>query len=376
MSEPVEFYWGNAHLTGASCDFRSDAITTPSLGTLHAISKATLNDDVYGEDETTRHFEEHIARICGKEAAAFVVSGTMANQLSLCALAQAPCSILADATAHIIHFEAGGVANLSGATVHPVRPSNGHYLTLEDIQKHAAVGPVALERCPVTIVSLENTAHGNVIPLHELRAIKAWTDGQGIAVHIDGARIWHAVAGGGGSLKDLAACCDAMTLCFGKGLAAPIGAAVVGAASLVRRVKQLRQSIGGGVRKVGPMAAAAWQAVLDSFGPGSVDVRGVLRSTHDTARGLAEMWTSLGGKFLRRVETNLIWLDLKDIGVEKAAFNDLACRHKVRVRAPRIVVHPQISPDALYRLGLVFHEVMASKLDIHGSGSDGIASKL
>ncbi|KAK8880083.1 beta-eliminating lyase [Apiospora arundinis] len=344
---------------------------------LAAISKATLNDDVYGEDKTTCEFEERMASICGKEAAAFVVSGTMANQLSLAALAQAPCSILADATAHIIHFEAGGVANLAGASIQPVRPSNGHYLTLEDVQKHAIVGPAAaLERCPATIISLENTAHGNIIPLTELQAIKAWADEQRIAVHIDGARVWHAVAAGGGSLRELAACCDAMTLCFGKGLAAPIGAAIVGSALLVQRVKRVRQSIGGGVRKSGVLAAAAWQAVWENFGPGDADVRGVLRGTHDVAREVADLWTSLGGRLLRRVETNLIWLDLRHAGVEKTAFNDLARRHGVKVRAPRLVLHQQVSPDALHRLGRVFREAWTSKLVNHASRIDGITPKL
>ncbi|KAF3803385.1 putative WD repeat-containing protein [Colletotrichum gloeosporioides] len=132
--------WGSPAQTGAAFDFRSDVVTTPSQGMLLAIARTTLHDDVYGEDSTTRNFEEEMAKTCGHESAAFVLSGTMANQLAIRSLLhQPPHAVLADASAHIIHWEAGGVAHLSGAMVQGIRPANGLYLTLEDIKKHAVL---------------------------------------------------------------------------------------------------------------------------------------------------------------------------------------------------------------------------------------------
>ncbi|KAL2172071.1 hypothetical protein VTG60DRAFT_441 [Thermothelomyces hinnuleus] len=193
----------------------ADAITTPSIHQLAAISCATLNDDVFGEDRATAELERHMAAVCGHEAASFVVCCTMANQLALAALQgqrAAPRGVLADASAHVVNFEAGGLATLSGATVLPVRPANGVYLTLADVAAHAQVtscedgdedgqgraagggggddGGVPLTVCPTRVVSVENTAHGNVVPLGELCALKEWATNHGVLVHIDGARVW------------------------------------------------------------------------------------------------------------------------------------------------------------------------------------------
>lgn len=324
---------------------------------LEAIAGATLNDDVYGEDQMTQSFEEHIANICGKEAAVFVVSGTMANQLALGALSRRCTGVLADATAHIVHFEAGGISGLFGASIQPVRPANGHHLTLDDVERHAVTANI-LEKLPTSIISLENTAHGSVISLQGLQKIKKWAESRGIAIHIDGARIWHAVAAGGGSLRDIAACCDAMTLSFGKGLAAPIGSAIVGSMEVIARTRRLRQSVGGGIRKAGPIVAAAWQATIENFGPGDADIRGVIQRTHDLARVVADMWTSRGGLLLRRVETNLVWLDLRSAGLDKPTLDAAANQRDVRIRAPRIVLHHQIAPEAMQRLEAVFEEVL------------------
>ncbi|KAK3389264.1 pyridoxal phosphate-dependent transferase [Podospora didyma] len=353
--------WGDATATGTAFDFRTDAITTPSINQLAAISRATLNDDVFGEDKTTTLFERHIADICGKEAAAFVISGTMANQLALRALLhQPPHGIIADVSSHVVNFEAGGLAHFGGAMVQAVQPSNGLYLTLDDIRKHAKVSD-ALEICPTRVISLENTAHGNVIPLQQLQRIRDWTSSHGTAVHIDGARIWDAVASSGATLKQIAACTDAMTLSFAKGLGAPIGAMIVGSKDLIHRAKRLRQSIGGGVRKAGVLTVAAREALLESFGPGDVDVKGVARAIHDMAAAVAGMWTSRGGYLLRPVETNMVWLDLPSAGISAASVDDLAMRRGLLTAAPRIVLHHQISAKALMSLEHVFDDLLAHK---------------
>ncbi|KAK1759752.1 alanine racemase [Echria macrotheca] len=372
--------WGDPCRTGTAFDFRTDAITTPSIRQLAAITRATLNDDVFGEDASTTLLEQHVATICGCDAAAFVMSGTMANQLSLAALTSMsrsrPCAVLADSSAHVVNFEAGGLSNLSGAAVQPVQPSNGLYLRAEDIEKHAKLGDnMPWEVCPTAVVSLENTAHGNLIPLRELRGIRDWTAQAGILVHIDGARVWDAVAAGGGSLRDIAACSDAMTLSFAKGIGAPIGAAVVGSSEVIRRVKRLRQSIGGGVRKAGVLAAAAMEAVLENFGPGDVDVCRVIQGGHSAAAEVSNMWTARGGKLLRPTETNMVWLDLAAAGVAAETVSDMASRRGVLLAAPRVVLHHQICADALVSLGQVFDDILAGGVAAVDAADLGVRSK-
>jgi threonine aldolase len=254
------------------------------------------------------------------------------------------------------------------------------YLTVGDIKEHATVA-VSEEKgagdedvdvglpwtaCPTRVVSIENAAHGTVVPLAELRAVREWTARHGVRVHIDGARVWEAVAASrsgreAGTLAEIAACADAMTLSFAKGLGAPIGAVVVGSAAIIRRVKRLRQSIGGGVRKIGVLAAAARGAVLENFGPGDVDVRGVLGTAHGMAAAVARMWTDKGGKLLRPTETNMVWLDLESAGVTAEILNDLGMRHSILLAAPRIVFHHQISAKALASLNQVFDAVLVRR---------------
>lgn len=171
---------------------------------LAAIAQTTLNDDVFREDTTTIDSEKDIAQRCGHDAAAFVITGTMANQLALLALlAQPPQSILADSHAHIIHYEAGGPAHLSGAMIQAIQPMNGRYLTLEDIRKHAVITN-DVHRAPTRVISLENTTSGTIIPLDEMRRIKAWATSKGIKIHMDGVRLWEAVAAGAGTIREFA----------------------------------------------------------------------------------------------------------------------------------------------------------------------------
>ncbi|KAK5660519.1 hypothetical protein OQA88_13068 [Cercophora sp. LCS_1] len=354
--DPNTTSWGDPHLTGSAYDFRTDAITTPTTSQLTALTHATLNDDVFNEDASTATFESQIAALFGRQSACFVVSCTMANQLALAALCQRnPGAILADASSHIVKYEAGG---LFRAPFQPVSPKNGHHLTLDDIVENVKLeGECQWEVCPTGIVSIENTTHGNVVALTELRKMREWTATRGLAMHIDGARIWDASASGGGSLTEIAAQADTVAVAFGKGIGAPIGAMVVGDEEVVRRVKRLRQSVGGGVRKVGFLAAAAREAVRENWGDGM----GVFKGVHEATRRVAEMWTERGGSLVRRVETSMVWLDLKSAGVTAGMVNELAMRRGVLVAAPRVVLHHQICGKALAALEQVFEDVLVRK---------------
>lgn len=330
---------------------------------LAAIAHVTLNDDVYGEDKATSSFEHKMATICGHDAAAFVITGTMANQLALRTLLhQPPHAILADAHSHIIHWEAGGAAFLSGAIIQAIRPINGQYLTIEDVEKHAVLTD-DIHKCPTRVISIENTTSGTVVPLAELRRIKKWAEEHDVAIHMDGSRLWEAVATGAGTLREFAQCADMVTLDFSKNLAAPMGAMVLGSTDSIKRLRRIRKGIGGGMRQAGVLAAAAQQAVMENFGLGDVCTKHSLKRSRDLASIIRQMWTDRGGRLLREVETNMVWVDLKAAGIEIQEWNALGRKHGVLLSGNRIVLHHQICDAALKQLERVIEEVLGSQVD-------------
>jgi threonine aldolase len=335
-------------------------VTTPTLPMLRAILETTLRDDVYREDPSTQSLEMHMADLTGHEEGIFVLSGTMGNQIALRShLMQPPYSILCDARSHIIHWEAGGLASLSGAMVQAVSPSNGEWLTLDDLKAKAVISD-DVHVCPTAVISLENTISGLVHPLAETQKISAWARENNIKLHLDGARLWEAVAASGGSLKEYAQCFDSVSLDFSKGLGAPMGAVIVGNHDFVARARRVRKSVGGGMRQAGVLSAAARSAVDETFGPGvwGRNVGGKLREVHDTARKVADMWTQKGGKLRRRVETNIVYVDLNNAGISDDCFRQIGKDVGINIDGCRIVLHYQISEEALRRLDSVFEMVL------------------
>lgn len=337
-------------------------MTTPSTGMLNAIIHATLHDDVYREDLTTTRFEQEMATLCGHEDGAFVITGTMANQLSIMTLlSQPPYAVLADAGAHLVNFEAGGPSHLTGAMIQAIQPINRKYLTLEDILRHAVVSD-DVQRCPTRVISLEQTTStGLVMPLDELRRIHAWANDRGILVHIDGARLWEAVATGAGSTRDFGQCCDILTLEFGKNLGAPMGAMVLGSSERMGRLRRLRKCVGGGMRQSGILAAAARQAVVENFGEDIWDTRGTLTACHKLSKHIGQMWTDFGGKLLYEPQTNMVWVDLNGASLTTSEWNQIGLRHGIKLAGCRIVIHHQVCDEAVQRLKGVFEEVLGGQ---------------
>ncbi|KAI1140947.1 pyridoxal phosphate-dependent transferase [Hypoxylon sp. FL0543] len=276
----------------AAVDFRSDYVTTPNAAMLHSIVHASLLDDVMMEDPTTNSFQDFMAELTGHEASLLVLSGTMGNQVALrTALRAPPYGVLCDSRSHILRMEAGGPATLCGALVEGIKPSNNHHLTLDDIKEHVTLREDVYD-CPTRVISLENTLSGTVMPLQDVRAISDWAHSlkTPIHMHLDGARLWEAVAAGAGSLKDYASCFDSLSLCFTKGLGAPIGSIVIGSAEFIKRARWMRKLLGGGLRQAGVIAAPARVAVEQIF------LGGRLRAAQETAKRISELWTALGGK--------------------------------------------------------------------------------
>ncbi|KAI0453695.1 pyridoxal phosphate-dependent transferase [Xylaria acuta] len=345
------------HQGAAAFDLRSDTMTTPTLAMLNAIQTTTLLDDVFQEDPTTTELEAHVAALSGKEAGLFVLSGTMGNQIALRALlTQPPHGVLCDHRSHIVRYEAGGVASLCGALVTAVKPSNGRYLTLEDVRENVVLSD-DVHACPTRVLSLENSLNGMVMPLEEVRRISAFARENGILMHCDGARLWEVVAAGGGSLTDFCACFDTVSLCFSKGLGAPIGSIVVGTERLIKQGRWVRKSIGGGLRQSGVVAAAARVAVDVTFGKGPNGEGGLLKATHATARRVEKMWTDLGGRLEHPVETNMCWLDLGSLGCSAQRFEQLGREAGLKLMGHRLITHYQIGEEAIQKLAAVFQQV-------------------
>ncbi len=283
-------------------DLRSDTVTRPTPAMRRAMAEAEVGDDVYGEDPTVRALEERTAALFGKEAALFVPSGTMANQIAIGVHCGPGDELLCGETAHIFVWEGGGIARLSGATARTF-PGDLGMISLGDIR--GKVRPDDGHYARTRLVCLENThnrAGGRVHPIDDVAAISSWARSNGLAMHCDGARIMNAVVASGIPADRWATSFDTVSICYSKGLGAPIGSALVGPKDLIRKAHRLRKVFGGGMRQAGVIAAAALFA-LDHH----VDR---LAEDHANAQLLAKAVEQTEGLSLESgpVETNLVWI--------------------------------------------------------------------
>ena len=324
---------------------------------LEAIITTSLGDGDMDEDPVTNSFQDYVAALIGHEGSLLVVSGTMGNQVALrAALGAPPHSILADHRAHIIALEGGGASSLCGALVKMVVPSNGHHLTLEDVKKHSTLTDTVYD-CPTRVIALENTLCGTVIPLSDIRAISQWARAQNppIHMHLDGARLWEAVAATGCTLRQVGECFDSIQLCLTKGLGAPIGSVVTGNATFIKRAKWSRKLLGGSTRSSGVIAAPARVAIDEVF------FGGKLKAAQDKAKRASLLWEQLGGKLQIPTETNMIFFDLEASGLTRNDFYPLASQCGLKLNGPlldRIVFHYQITDETFERLCEFFRTVL------------------
>ena len=298
-------------------DLRSDTVTKPSAGMRRAMAEADVGDDVYGEDPTVRALEERTAELLGKEAALFVPSGTMANQIAVGLHARPGDELLCDPTSHVYVWEAGGIARNWGVTARTIEPSRG-LLSLSDLE--GRIRPDDPHYTRTRLLCLENTHNrrGGAVHRNEVLAeIVWWARLNGLAIHCDGARIMNAAVAVGCPAADLARHFDTVSICFSKGLGAPVGSAIAGSCSLIREARRLRKVLGGGMRQAGVIAAGALYALEHN-----VDR---LQEDHDHAQILAEAVSVTPGLRLESqpVETNLVWFRV-DSSLGSAA--DLAAK--------------------------------------------------
>jgi threonine aldolase len=267
-----------------------------------AMLDAEVGDDVYGEDPTVKVLERRTAELLGKEAALFVPSGTMANQIAAGVHTGPGDEILCSSTAHIYVWEGGGLARLWGATARTF-PGDGGLVSVDDLL--GAIRPEDGHYTRTRLLCLENTHNrggGRVQPINSVAAACAWARSNGLSTHLDGARLMNAVVASGVSASEWASHFDTISICFSKGLGAPVGSAIVGPASLMREAHRLRKVLGGGMRQAGIIAAAAIHALEHHVTR--------LADDHEHARILASAVKDTSGLALEHgeVETNLVWI--------------------------------------------------------------------
>ncbi|NTX04918.1 low-specificity L-threonine aldolase [Myxococcus sp. CA051A] len=284
-------------------DFRSDTVTKPTAGMRRAIAEAEVGDDVYGEDPTVLRLEARVAERLGLEAAVFVPSGTQANQVAIGAHCRAGDEVLTEAGSHILHYEGGAVPALWGVQPQPL-PGERGLLTPEDVA--AAVREDNMHNPRTRLLSLENTHNrggGSVWPVERFRAVVEVARKAGLAVHLDGARLFNAEVAAGVPASTWARLTDTTSVCFSKGLGAPVGSALAGRADLIKEARRLRKRLGGGMRQAGILAAAALYA-LDHH----VER---LAEDHANARRLAAALAEVPGVKVdtARVETNMVFAE-------------------------------------------------------------------
>ncbi len=242
-------------------DLRSDTLTRPTPAMRRAMAEAEVGDDVYGEDPTVRDLEARTAELLGKEAALFVPSGTMGNQLAIRCQTEPGDEVLLHEASHIALYERGGYALLSGVTLNPI-PGAGGLFGPDDIGARARPARLAALGMypPSRLLAVENTHNaggGTVWPMAGLEAVAAAGREAGLALHLDGARLWNAAVALGLPPAATAAPFDTVSVCYSKGLGAPIGSALAGSAELVSKARRFRGLFGGAMRQVGVIAAAA-----------------------------------------------------------------------------------------------------------------------
>jgi threonine aldolase len=293
----------------APVDLRSDTVTRPTPGMREAMARADVGDDVYGEDPSVRALEERVAALTGKEAALFVPSGTMGNQLAIACHTRRGDEVIIGEGAHCAWYESGAAAALSG--VQFAVAGRGGFFTADELDGAAKAAAYYLPR--TSLVALENThnrAGGRVFPQAEVARVAGRARAKGYAVHVDGARIWNAAVATGLDVAALLAPADSASVCFSKGLGAPVGSALVGPKPLIVEAHRLRKMWGGGMRQAGVLAAAALYA-LDHH-------RARVADDHRNAALFARALAGAPGASVdpAAVETNIVNVDLASAAAE------------------------------------------------------------
>ena len=305
-------------------DLRSDTVTKPSKGMLEAMMTAELGDDVYAEDPSVNALESRVATLFGKPKALFFPSGTMANQTAIKLHTQPGEQLICDKYAHVYNYEGGGVSFNSGVSCQLV---DGHRGMMTAAQVEAAINPPDFYHSPLTsLVCLENTTNkggGACWDFEQILKIRSVCDTHNLGLHLDGARLWNALVAKSETAQQYGEIFDTISVCFSKGLGAPVGSMLVGDDALMNKALRIRKMLGGGMRQIGMLAAAASYALDAQFDR--------LKEDHQKAKDIQETLQELEAvSVVEPVETNIVIFKLNPQIPQELFLNKLKA-HEVLV---------------------------------------------
>ncbi len=340
-------------------DLRSDTVTKPSPEMRQAIFEAEVGDDVFQDDPTVRRLEKMLAGMLGKEAALFVPSGTMSNLVAINTHTRPGDEVILERNCHTFNYEVAGPAVLAGVQLHPLDGRHG-ILTAEQVG--AAIRPDDIHIPPTTLICLENThnrAGGVVYPIEEIRAISSLAREKGIAMHLDGARLFNASVASGLPAREYAALFDSVSICLSKGLGAPAGSMVAGKKDFIARCRRYRKMYGGGMRQVGILAAAGIYALEHHIDR--------LAEDHRNARAFAERVERIEGIHidLSTVQTNIVVMDIAGLGIDPSQAVERLKENGLLVvvfgaTRIRVVTHLDVTAEQVLRAARIFEETFAA----------------
>ena len=325
-------------------DLRSDTVTKPSPAMLEAMINAEVGDDVFGEDPTVNSLQQRVAEMFDKEASLFVPSGTMGNEVCIKVHTQPGDEIILEQESHIFVYETGAPVLLSGVQMHTIAGKRG-VITAEQIKR--AIRPKAYYLPPTKLICLENThgrSAGSIIPLEEIKNIRTLALEENLAIHLDGARLWNACVATGIQPKEYARYFDSISVCFSKGLGAPIGSIIIGGGEFIERARRYRKAFGGGMRQVGILAAAAVYALDHNIAR--------LKEDHDKAKYFAQALSQLSKLRIdmSEIQTNMVFVDIERTGKTQSEMLNLLKSKGVlmtpeRHSSLRAVLHLDVSME-------------------------------
>lgn len=340
-------------------DLRSDTVTKPTPEMRAAMAAAEVGDDVYMDDPTANRLQERAAEIFQKEAALFVPSGTMGNQIAIRVHTEPGQEVITEARAHIYEFEMAAMAAISGVLARPI-PAPGGILDWERVR--AAIRPKIYYRAQTGLIALENThnmAGGTVYTREQIENICNRAHEAGLPVHLDGARIFNAATALGIDVASLVRTCDSVMFCLSKGLAAPVGSMLLGSKEFIERARSVRKMMGGGMRQVGILAAAGLIALEK--------MPRRLAEDHQNARLLADLLSEAPSLDLEpaRVQTNILM-----VGISRTGFNSerlsLLLKESGVLISPvdsgniRLVTHNDVDRKQVQKAADIIKRVIAS----------------
>ncbi len=343
-------------------DLRSDTVTKPSAGMREMMSSAEVGDDVYSEDPTVNSLENRVAKLFGKEAALFCPTGSMANQLSIRILVAPGEELITETNSHIVRAELGAGAVFSGITTRTWLADRGLLNADEPLNiAKPDSGPYLVSTTAIAVENTHNFGGGTVQPISEIKKLRQESQKLGISLHLDGARIWNAHVSSGVELVEYGKYFDTISVCFSKGLGAPVGSIMISDKGRIGKARQWRKRYGGGMRQVGVLASACHYALDNNIK--------LLKIDHQRAKLIAKAIASIAPNLINpeHVDTNIVGLDLTGLKITAAELSSWLQEKGILTGALgpkylRLVTHLDLTDDDIEYVSQVLPKLLQRAL--------------